>query len=93
MITMADALIIIHHGEFRNEENITSSVLAVRNLAHRNNHYVSYRKARVVMIKAQQAAPMGRKHRISSDSAWPLRGLDGKTFAERRAEREKEQSK
>jgi len=47
----------------------------------------------MVMIKAQQAAPMGRKHRISSDSAWPLRGLDGKTFAERRAEREKEQSK
>jgi hypothetical protein len=45
------------------------------------------------MIKTQQAAPMGRKHRVSSDSAWPLRGLDGKTFAERRAEREKEQSK
>jgi hypothetical protein len=45
------------------------------------------------MIKTQQAAPMGRKHRISSDSAWPLRGLDGKTFAERRAMREKEQSK
>jgi hypothetical protein len=41
------------------------------------------------MIKPQQAAPMGRKYRVSSDSAWPLRGLDGKTFAERRAEREK----
>jgi hypothetical protein len=46
-----------------------------------------------LMIKPQQAAPMGRNHRVSSDSAWPLRGLDGKTFAERRAEREKEQSK
>jgi hypothetical protein len=45
------------------------------------------------MIKPQQAAPMGRKHRISSDSAWPLRGLDGKTFAERRKEQEQEQSK
>jgi hypothetical protein len=91
---MADALIIIHHGEFRNEENITSSVLAVRNLAHHNNHYVSYRKARMVMIKIPpQAAPMGRNHRVSSDSAWPLRGPDGKTLAERRAEREKEQSK
>ena len=45
------------------------------------------------MIKPQQAAPIGRKHRVSSDSAWPLRGLDGKTFAERRAMREKEQSK
>jgi len=40
------------------------------------------------MIKAQQAAPLGKKYRVSSDSAWPLRGLDGKTFAERRKERE-----
>ena len=40
------------------------------------------------MINPKQAAPLGRKHRVSSDSAWPLRGLDGKTFAERRAERE-----
>jgi hypothetical protein len=45
------------------------------------------------MINPAQAAPMGMKHRVSSDSAWPLRGLDGKTWAERRAEREKEQSK
>jgi hypothetical protein len=46
------------------------------------------------MIKPQQAAPMGRKYRVSSDSAWPLRGLDGKTFAERpEAQDEKEQSK
>lgn len=36
------------------------------------------------MIKPQQAAPLGRKGRVSSDSAWPLRGADGKTFAERR---------
>jgi hypothetical protein len=41
------------------------------------------------MIKPQQAAPMGRKHRISSDSAWPLRGLDGKTFAERKAQEQR----
>jgi hypothetical protein len=52
---------------------------------------VSNRKARMVMIKAQQAAPMGKNHRVSSDSAWPLRGADGKTFAERR--KEQEQSK
>jgi hypothetical protein len=45
------------------------------------------------MINPAQAAPMGMKHRVSSDSAWPLRGLDGKTWAERRAEREKEQRK
>jgi hypothetical protein len=38
-----------------------------------------------------QAAPLKRNHRVSSDSAWPLRGLDGKTWAERR--KEKEQSK
>jgi len=45
------------------------------------------------MIKTQQAAPLGRKYRVSSDSAWPLRGLDGKTFAERRKEQEQEQNK
>ena len=36
------------------------------------------------MMNAQQAAPMGKRHRVSSESAWPLRGADGKTFAERR---------
>jgi hypothetical protein len=45
------------------------------------------------MIKPQQAAPLGRTYRVSSESAWPLRGLDGKTFAERRKEQEQEQSK
>jgi len=45
------------------------------------------------MIKPAQAAPLGKTYRVSSENAWPLRGLDGKTFAERRAEREKEQSK
>jgi len=47
------------------------------------------------MIKVAQIAPMGRKYRISSDSAsvWPLRGLDGKTWAERRAQQEKEANK
>lgn len=37
------------------------------------------------MIFAKQAAPMGKAYRVSSDSAWPLRGLDGLTFAERKA--------
>lgn len=41
------------------------------------------------MINPAQAAPMGKKHRVSSESAWPLRGPDGKTFAERRREQEK----
>lgn len=27
-------------------------------------------------------APIGKKYRISSDSAWPLRRADGRTFAE-----------
>lgn len=45
------------------------------------------------MIKPAQAAPLGRTYRVSSESAWPLRGLDGKTFAERRAEQEKESNK
>jgi len=53
------------------------------------HHYVHDRKSGVAMMNAQQAAPMGKKHRVSSDSAWPLRGADGKTFAERRKEQEK----
>lgn len=44
------------------------------------------------MIKPAQAAPMGMKHRVSSESAWPLRGVDGLTWAERKA-KEREQSK
>ena len=44
------------------------------------------------MIKPAQAAPMGKTHRVSSDSAWPLRGSDGLTFAERKA-KEQEQGK
>jgi hypothetical protein len=43
------------------------------------------------MIKLQ--APMGMKHRVSSEGAWPLRGADGKTFAQKRAEQEKEKRK
>lgn len=39
----------------------------------------------------QQAAPMGRKYRVSSESAWPLRGVDGLTFAERKAQKEKDE--
>jgi len=43
------------------------------------------------MIKFE--APKGKHYRVSSNSAFPLRGVDGKTFAERRAMREKEQGK
>jgi hypothetical protein len=46
----------------------------------------------LTMIKPAQAAPLGKKHRVSSDSAWPLRGVDGLTFAERKA-KEQEQGK
>jgi hypothetical protein len=42
-------------------------------------------------LTIRTAAPMGLKHRVSPQSAWPLRGADGKTFAERR--KEQEQSK
>ena len=41
------------------------------------------------MNKVAQSAPLGKKHRVSSDSAWLLRGADGKTFAERRKEQER----
>jgi hypothetical protein len=43
------------------------------------------------MIKLQ--APYGRKHRVSSDRAWPLRNSEGLTFAEAKRRREQEQSK
>lgn len=33
---------------------------------------------------------MGRKTRVSPDSAWPLRGADGLTYAERKAKEEAE---
>jgi len=57
------------------------------------HNYVSFRKARVVMIKAQQAAPLGKPYRVSSDSAFPLRNSDGLTFAEAKRRREQGQSK
>jgi|LauGreDrversion4_2_1035121.scaffolds.fasta_scaffold559395_4 hypothetical protein len=40
------------------------------------------------MIKPQQAAPLGRKGRVSSDNAWPLRNADGLTFAEAKRRRD-----
>jgi hypothetical protein len=43
------------------------------------------------MTPIRQAAPMGRPYRVSSDSAWPVRGADGRTFAERAALRSKQQ--
>jgi hypothetical protein len=45
------------------------------------------------MIKPQQAAPLGRNHRVSSDRAWPLRNSAGLTFAEAKRLREQGQSK
>ena len=42
-------------------------------------------------MKVLHDAPKGQPRRVSSDSAWPLRGADGKTFAERRKEQEKGQ--
>jgi hypothetical protein len=45
------------------------------------------------MISPAQAAPIGKAYRVSSESAWPLRGADGKTFAERRKEQEEANGK
>jgi hypothetical protein len=41
------------------------------------------------MIKTPQAAPLGRKYRVSSENAWPLRDLNGKTWAERKAQEQR----
>ena len=40
------------------------------------------------MMKTAQNAPLGRKGRVSSDNAWPLRNADGLTFAEAKRRRE-----
>ena len=40
------------------------------------------------MMKTAQNAPLGRKVRVSSDNAWPLRNADGLTFAEAKRRRE-----
>lgn len=37
------------------------------------------------MIARISSAPRGKPYRVSSDAAWPLRGADGLTFAERKA--------
>jgi len=37
------------------------------------------------LLTGRTCAPVGRRVRVSSDSAWPLRGVDGLTFAERKA--------
>jgi len=38
-------------------------------------------------MKMPQNAPMGLPRRISSESVWPLRDVNGKTWAERKRER------
>jgi hypothetical protein len=45
------------------------------------------------MIKTPQAAPIGRKYRVSSESAFPLRNSDNLTFAEAKHRKEREQGK
>jgi hypothetical protein len=35
-------------------------------------------------------APIGKPYRVSSESAWPLRSADGRTWAQVKADREKE---
>jgi hypothetical protein len=45
------------------------------------------------MIKAKQAAPIGKTYRVSSENSFPLRNSEGLTFAEVKRRREQEQSK
>lgn len=44
-------------------------------------------------MKVVQSAPTGKPYRVSSEAAWPLRGVDGLTFAERKALKEKDEKK
>ena len=52
------------------------------------NFHVLNGKAGVIMMKTAQNAPLGRKGRVSSDNAWPLRNSQGLTFAEAKRRRE-----
>jgi hypothetical protein len=40
--------------------------------------------------RIRTAAPIGRNHRVSPQSAWPLRNSDGLTFAEAKRLREEQ---
>lgn len=40
--------------------------------------------------RVRTAAPIGRNHRVSPQSAWPLRNSDGLTFAEAKRLREEQ---
>lgn len=44
-------------------------------------------------MKVVQSAPTGKSYRVSSEASWPLRGVDGLTFAERKMMKEKEDKK
>lgn len=44
-------------------------------------------------MRVVQSAPTGKPYRVSSDAAWPLRGVDGLTFAERKMMKEREDKK
>lgn len=40
-------------------------------------------------MKIPQVAPIGTQRRIGSDSVWPLRRADGKTWAEAKSEKDR----
>ena len=40
-------------------------------------------------MKIPQVAPLGTQRRIGSDSVWPLRRADGKTWAEAKSEKDR----
>jgi len=44
-------------------------------------------------LTIRTAAPIGLRHRVSPQSAWPLRNSEGLTFAEAKRRREQEQGK
>lgn len=52
--------------------------------AHISLFYERKRLARIrETVQRATPAPRGRGYRISADSVWPLRGVDGKLFSER----------
>lgn len=51
-------------------------------------HVVAWLEFRRLSRIVRQAAPRGRRYRVSSDSVWPLRDASGKTWAERKESRQ-----
>lgn len=61
---------------------------------HRIFHSCQHRHGRLVVLTGIASMklnpPAGKSYRMSPDSVWPLRCADGRTFADRKAQKERD---